>query len=40
MSFASHTVGIPGVEVERVDRQKGIEVWAKPAYRPACLHCG
>ena len=40
MSLASRIVGILGVEVERVDRQKGIEVWAKPAYRPDCLHCG
>lgn len=40
MSLASRIVGIPGLEVERVDRQKGIEVWARPATRPVCLYCG
>jgi len=40
MSLASRIVGIPGLEVERVDRQKCIEVWARPANRPLCLHCG
>ena len=40
MSLASHIVGIPGLEVERVHRQQGIEIWAKPFHRPLCLYCG
>ena len=40
MSLASRIVGIPGLEVERVHRQKGIEIWAKPFHRPSCLYCG
>ena len=40
MSLAARIVGIPDLEVERVDRQKSIEVWAKPSKRPSCLHCG
>ena len=34
MSLAARIVGIPDLEVERVDRQKSIEVWAKPSKRP------
>lgn len=40
MSLAARIVGIPDLEVERVDRQKSIKVWAKPAKRPCCLYCG
>jgi len=40
MSLASRIVGFPDLEVERVDRNRGIEVWAKPVKRPSCLHCG
>ena len=40
MSLASRIVGIPDLEVERVDWNQGIDVWAKPAKRPSCLHCG
>ena len=40
MSLASRIVGIPGLEVERVHRQQGIEIWAKPFHRPSCLYCG
>ena len=40
MSLASRIVGIPGLEVERVHRQQGIEIWAKPFHRPLCLYCG
>lgn len=40
MSLASRIVGIAGLKVERVDWNKGIDVWAKPNRRPSCLHCG
>lgn len=39
MSHAGRIVGISGLEIERVDRQKGVEVWAKPSFRPSCKHC-
>lgn len=39
MSHAGTIVGISELEVERVDRNKGIEVWAKPTRRPPCKHC-
>ena len=39
MSHAGIIVGISELEVERVDRQKGIEVWARPSRRPSCKHC-
>ena len=39
MSHAINIIGIPDLEIERVDRQKGIEVWAKPSRRPSCKHC-
>jgi hypothetical protein len=29
-----------GLAVERVERHLDIHVWAGPAQRPACLHCG
>lgn len=40
MSLASRIVGIPGLEVEQVNCNRGIDVWARPARRPNCLHCG
>ena len=40
MSLASRILGIHGLEVERVDWNKGIDVWAKPSKRPSCLYCG
>ena len=39
MSHAGRIIGIPGLEIERVVRRKGIEVWAKPVHRPPCKHC-
>ncbi len=32
-------IGIPGLEIERVERHQGIDVWAKPSVRPDCVHC-
>ncbi|MCL6417260.1 ISL3 family transposase [Aestuariirhabdus sp. Z084] len=40
MSHAGAIVGISELEVEQVDRNKGIEVWARPTSRPFCKHCG
>lgn len=40
MSLASRIVGIPDLEVERVDLNQGIHIWARPIERPSCLHCG
>lgn len=39
MSHAGMIIGIPDLEIERVDRNQGIEVWAKPTRRPNCKHC-
>ncbi len=39
MSHLGRIIGITDLEVERVDREKGIEVYAKPTKRPACIHC-
>lgn len=39
MSHAGRIIGIPGLEIERVVRTQGIEVWAKPSFRPPCKHC-
>lgn len=39
MSHAGTIMGIPGLQVERVKRGKGIEVWARPYRRPSCKHC-
>jgi len=39
MSHAEKIIGLPGLKVERVKRQQGIEVWASPAYRPHCYAC-
>jgi transposase len=39
MSHAGRIIGIHGLEIERVVRRKGIEVWAKPVHRPFCKHC-
>ena len=39
MSHAGMIVGIPDLKVERVHRSKGIEVYAKPTQRPACIYC-
>lgn len=39
MSHAGIIIGLPGIEVERVERHDDIEVWAKPTRRPQCKHC-
>ena len=39
MSHAGMIIGLPGLEIERVVRIQGIEVWAKPSIRPPCKHC-
>jgi len=40
MSHAGTILGLSGLEVERVDRDDTIRVYAKPKKRPPCLHCG
>ncbi|MFK7891609.1 MAG: transposase, partial [Granulosicoccus sp.] len=40
MSLSSRILGLPGLEVERVDWNQGIDIWAKPIKRPSCLYCG
>ncbi len=39
MSHAGTIVGLSELEIEHVDRQRGIEVWARPLNRPSCKHC-
>lgn len=39
MSHAGMIIGIPGLEIERVVRTQGVEVWARPSFRPPCKHC-
>jgi len=39
MSLIDSILGLPGVVIERVDRQRRIHVWAKPTHRPACVYC-
>ena len=39
MSRIDSILGLPGLVIERVDRKKGIHVWAKPTNRPHCIHC-
>jgi len=39
MSHAGLILGLPELEVERVDRNDTIDVYAKPRTRPCCLHC-
>ena len=38
MSHAGTIIGIPGLEIERVKCREGIEVWAKPCWRPTRKH--
>ena len=40
MSHASAILGIRGLEVDSVDRQGDIRVYARPKGRPDCIHCG
>lgn len=39
MSHAGNILGLPELEVERVDRNDSIEVYARPKRRPSCIHC-
>jgi hypothetical protein len=39
MSHAGLILGLPELEVERVDRNDAIAVYARPKKRPCCLHC-
>lgn len=39
MSHAGTIIGIPGLEVIRVKRRRGVEVWAQPYRRPPCKYC-
>lgn len=39
MSHAGLILGLPELEVERVDRNDAISVYAKPKRRPCCLYC-
>ena len=39
MSHAGLILGLPELEVEHVDRDDNIAVYAKPKYRPCCLYC-
>jgi len=40
MSHASTILGIRELEVDSVDRQGDIKVYARPKGRPDCIHCG
>ena len=40
MSHAGTIIGISDLEVERVDRNDHVEVYARPTKRPVCIHCG
>ncbi len=40
MSHASGILGIRGLEVDSVDRQEDIKVYARSKSRPDCIHCG
>lgn len=39
MSHAGVILGITDLEVERVERDRGIKVYARPTERPSCIHC-
>lgn len=39
MSHAGTILGLSDLEVERVDRQDTIEVYARPKRRPPCIYC-
>lgn len=39
MSLAGNILGISDLEVERVDRDHGIEIYARPTRRPQCIYC-
>ena len=39
MSLAGTIIDIPELQIERIDQQKSLEVWASPTQRPLCKHC-
>lgn len=39
MSPLDSILGLKGLVIERVERRRDIHVWARPANRPACVHC-
>ena len=39
MSPVDSILGFSGLTIERVQRHGDTHVWARPTYRPACLHC-
>src|SRR5690606_26970480 len=39
MSPFESILGLPGLAIQRVERHKDIHIWARPAQRPACIHC-
>jgi transposase len=39
MSQVDCILGIAGLAIESVKSGKSIEVWAKPSFRPSCIHC-
>ncbi len=39
MSHAGVILGISDLEIERVERDQAIKVYARPTRRPSCIHC-
>ena len=39
MSHAGNILGISDLEVERVERDQSIRIYARPTRRPSCIHC-
>jgi hypothetical protein len=39
MSHAGVILGISDLEIERVERDRSIKVYARPTTRPSCIHC-
>src|SRR3546814_17713421 len=39
MSPLDSILGLKDLTIERVERKRDIHVWARPAKRPACMHC-
>ena len=39
MSHAGVILGISELEIERIERDRSVEVYARPSRRPSCIHC-
>lgn len=39
MSPLDSILGLRNIVVQRVERKREIHIWARPAQRPACVHC-